>query len=229
MRPTFESSERHHRVTPELLSEKWGISTERARATPRSTTQRGTRSAILPLARRYRANQMYMKPRLKGRFLTDTGYCKHWSLHGNIASQVYFHKCGFYAVYHIPRTNDEHIGPTLPRFILDFGTPEHLTMDGAAVQIGGNTKLMETIRRVNIYYHISKPYTPKENIAEGGIRELKRRFYRLVIKYGIPMRLWDFVLDYVVDIMNVTVNYSKHSDGRVPLEMITDITPDITE
>ena len=43
------------------------------------------------------------------------------------------------------------------------------------------------------------------------------------------MRLWDFVLDYVVDIMNVTVNYSKYADGRVPLEIITGITPDITE
>ncbi|CAJ1933595.1 unnamed protein product [Cylindrotheca closterium] len=29
--------------------------------------------------------------------------------------------------------------------------------------------------------------------------------------------------------MNVTVNYSKYSDGRVPLEIITGITPEITE
>ena len=58
---------------------------------------------------------------------------------------------------------------------------------------------------------------------------MKQRFYRLVIKHGIPMRVWDFVLDYVVDIMNVTVNYSKYSDGRVPLEIITGITPEITE
>ena len=152
-----------------------------------------------------------MKPRLKGKFSTDTGYFKHRSLKGNIASQVYFHKCGFYAVYHVPKVNDQHIGPTLPRFISDFGIPEHLTMDGAAVQVGKGTTFMETIRRVNIDYHVSKPYTPKENPAEGGIRELKRRFYRMIIKYGIPMRLWDFVLDYVVDITNVTVNYSKYS------------------
>ena len=77
-----------------------------------------------------------MKPRLKGKFSTDTAYFKHRSLKGNIASQVYFHKCGFYAVYHVPKVNDQHIGPTLPRFISDFGIPEHLTMDGAAVQVG---------------------------------------------------------------------------------------------
>ena len=88
---------------------------------------------------------------------------------------------------------------------------------------------METINRATIDYHISRPYRPEENPAEGGIRELKRRFYRLVVKHGIPDRLWDFILDYVVDTMNITANYSRYSDGRVPLEVITGITPDITE
>ena len=226
---TFESNERHSHASPEKLSERWGISIERARATLRSTMQRGTRSAILPLARRYRADRMFDRPRLRGKFSTDTGYFKCVSLRGNIASQVYFHKCGFYAVYHLSKVDDTQVGPTLPRFISEFGIPEQLTMDGAAVQVGRKTTFMDTIRRANIDHHISGPYRPEENPAEGGIRELKRRFYRLVIKFGIPMRLWDFVLDYVVDIMNVTVNYSKYADGRVPLEIITGITPDITE
>lgn len=43
------------------------------------------------------------------------------------------------------------------------------------------------------------------------------------------MRLWCFVLQYVTDIMNLTVNYSKYSNGRVPLEIVTGITPDIME
>lgn len=228
-RATFESSERHPRVSPELLSERWGISKERAVATMQATLQKGTRSALLPLARRYRADRMYDRPLLKGKFSTDTAYFKCKSLRGNIASQIYFHKCGFYANYNISRTNDAQIGPTLPRFISDYGIPQHLTMDGAAVQKGRKTTFMETIRRANIDWHISGPYRPEENPVEGGIRELKRRFYRLIIKQGVPMRLWDFVLDYVVDIMNVTVNYSKYSSGRVPLEIITGITPDISE
>ena len=229
VRATFQSSERRSRVTPEQLSERFGISVERARATMRATLQQGTRSAILPLARRYRANRMYDRPRLKGKFSTDTGYFPCRSLRGNIASQIYFHKCGFYANYNIQEVNDAHIGPTLPRFISEYGIPEHLTMDGAQVQVGRKTKFMDTIRRANIDHHISRPRRPQENPAEGGIRELKRRFYRLVTKHNIPMRLWDFVLDYVVDIMNVTVNYSRYSDGRVPLEIITGITADISE
>mmetsp|Transcript_17331 Transcript_17331/g.42358 ORF Transcript_17331/g.42358 Transcript_17331/m.42358 type:complete len:358 (+) Transcript_17331:1030-2103(+) len=228
-RPTFVSTERHTKVTAEILSDRWGISLDRARATLRATLQRGTRSAILPLARRYRADRMFDRPCLKGKFSTDTAYFPSKSLRGNIASQIFFHKCGFFTCNHLPKVDDSHMGPTLNRFISDFGIPEHLTMDGAAVQTGRNTKFMDTIRRTTIQHHVSRPYRPDENPAEVGIRELKRRFYRLVIKYQIPMRLWDFVLDYVVDIMNVTVNYSRYSDGRVPLEKITGVTPDISE
>jgi len=46
-RATFESSERHEQVNPQLLSERWGISVERARATMKATLQRGKRSALL--------------------------------------------------------------------------------------------------------------------------------------------------------------------------------------
>ena len=125
--------------------------------------------------------------------------------------------------------DDDHVGPTLPRFISDYGVPGKLTMDGAQVQVGRKTTFMKTIRRANIDHHVSGPYKPAQNPAEGGIRELKRRFYRFMTKYNIPMRVWDFVLDYTVDIMNVTVNYSKYSDGRVPLEIITGVTTDISE
>lgn len=229
VQPTFESGERHTRATPETLSERWGISTQRARATMRATLQRGTRSAILPLARRYRADRMFERPRLKGKFSTDTAYFKHKSLRGYIASQVYFHKSGFYFIHHLSAVNDSQVGPSLSRFISEYGIPDKLTMDGAAVQVGRNTTIMETVRRANIDHHVSGPYRPEENPAEGGIRELKRRFYRLINKFNIPMRLWCFVLQYVVDIMNLTVNYSKYSNGRVPLEIITGITPDITE
>ena len=189
VRRTFESSKRHPRASAEELSERWGISVERARATLNATLQRSTRSTILPLARRYRADRMYDRPRLSGKFSTDTAYFKCKSIRGKTAFQVYFHKCGFYKTYHIERVNDAQIGPTLPRFISDFGIPEKLTMDGAAVQTGRKTTFMDTIRRATIDYHVSGPYRPEENPAEGGIRELKRRFYRLMIKHGIPKRL----------------------------------------
>jgi hypothetical protein len=45
----------------------------------------------------------------------------------------------------------------------------------------------------------------------------------------VPPRLWDFGLDWICEVSNVTVNSSRYSNGRTPLEIITGITPDITE
>jgi len=228
-RRTFISTDRHQRATADLLSETFGIGIDRARKTLAATLQKGTRSAILPLERRYHADRRFETRRLKGKFSTDTAYFPCKSLRGNIASQIYFEKCGFMACYHVPRADNAHIGPTLSAFSSDYGIPEHLTMDGAQVQVGRHTEFQAFIRRHDISFHISHPRRPNENPAEGGIRELKRRFYRLTHKYSIPMRLWDFVLDYTVDTMNITVNGSRYSNNRTPLEIITGITPDISE
>jgi len=56
---TFISTERHSNISPEDLSETWGISVEQAKMTLDATTQRHGRSAIMPLSRRYRLDRMY--------------------------------------------------------------------------------------------------------------------------------------------------------------------------
>lgn len=229
VRRTFVSTERHTKATAESLSERFGIGIQRARETLKATLQRGVRSAILPISRRYRADRMFMKKRLNGKFSSDTAYFKQKSLRGNVASQIFFHKCGFAANYHVSRVNNETIGPTLDAFINEFGVPEHLTVDGAPVQIGRHTRFQQTIRDNEVDVHISHPYSPQENPAEGGIREIKRRFYRLMEMYKIPMRLWDFVLDYTIETMRITVPRSRYAKKRTPLESITGITPDISE
>lgn len=229
VRRTFVSTERHARITAENLSERFGIGIARARETLRATLQKGVRSAILPLGRRYRADRMFGRRRLEGRFSSDTAWFKVKSLRGNVASQIYYHKCGFSAGYNIPQANDAHVGNSLADFMSDFGVPAHLTVDGASVQTGRHTKFMKHVKDNDIGFHVSHPRRPDENPSEGGIREIKRRFYRLMQKHDIPMRLWDFVLDYTLETMNVTVNTSKYSNGRVPLEIITGITPDISE
>ena len=76
----------------------------------RETRQRGTRSAILPIGRRYRADRMYDVKRLNGQFSTDTLYGNVTSLRGNKASQIYSHKCGFKTAYHISKVNNEQVG-----------------------------------------------------------------------------------------------------------------------
>ena len=127
------------------------------------------------------------------------------------------------------KANNENVGHSLNKFISDIGAPEHLTFDGASVQVGRKTLFQEIIRKHEIRTHTSGPRRPNENPAEGVIREMKQRWYRIQEKQGVPDRLWDFGITYVCNIRNLTVNASRYSNGRTPLEVITGETPDISE
>ena len=88
---------------------------------------------------------------------------------------------------------------------------------------------MKTIKEYEIDYHVSAPRRPNENPSEGQIRELKRRWYRIMTKRDIPDRLWDFGLIWVCETGNLTASSSKYAGGRTSLELITGETPDISE
>ena len=127
------SNKRHTGISPENIAELWGIGYNRAKATIEATTQRGTRSALLPLSRRYRADRIYKMKRLDGKFATDTLYADTKSLLQNTCAQIYSHKNGSSACYPLPSANEENIGNTLNDFIHDFGAPKYLTFDSAQV------------------------------------------------------------------------------------------------
>jgi hypothetical protein len=172
---------------------------------------------------------MFAVKRLQGKFATDTAYGKVKSLRGNIGSQVYSHKCGFKACYPLQRVDGNAVGDTLTQFISDYGVPERLTFDGASVQTGPKTRFMDAIRRYEIKHHVSGPRRPNENPAEQGKHELKKRWYRLMLKKKVPPRLWDYGFTWVCETDNICANMSKYADGRTPLEIITGDTPDISE
>ena len=56
MPQTFLSKNRHSSTTAEDISERWGISISQAALTLKSTTQKLTRYALMPLSQRYRAD-----------------------------------------------------------------------------------------------------------------------------------------------------------------------------
>ena len=98
MRQTYTSSKRHAKLSAEVLADQFAIGLQQARETLKATLQRGMRSAILLIARRYRADWQYSVKRLNGKYATETLWAKTRSLRGNIAVQVYSHKNGFYGV-----------------------------------------------------------------------------------------------------------------------------------
>ena len=68
-RQTYSSTDRHSKISAEVLADQFGIGIDRANATLKATLQRGTRSAIIPISRRFRADRQFGVKRLKGFFL----------------------------------------------------------------------------------------------------------------------------------------------------------------
>ena len=227
-RKTFVSKQRHPAINSEQLSERWSIGSNQAKQTLRVTTQRGARSAILPLSRRYRTDRMYNQKKLRNqKFYTDTlfGRCK--SLTNNTCAQIFANESYFVKAY--PMERKANAGLALRQFIRDFGVPEQLTSDGAAEQTGAKTEFIKNVRKYGIDHHVSEPHRPQQNRAESVIREVKRRWYRQMTKKKVPKRLWDYGIVWVCEIMSITSNSSFALDGRTPLEEITGETPDISE
>ena len=225
---TFVSQKRHSQVSPEQLSERWNIGLSQARKTLQVTTQKGVRSAILPLSRRYRTDRMYNQRKLRGqKFYTDTLFGKSKSLTNNTCAQIFANESYFVKAY--PMEKKSGAGLALRQFIRDYGVPELLTSDGASEQTGPKTEFMNQVRKHGIMHHTSEPHRPQQNRAESVIREVKKRWFRQMTKRRVPARLWDYGIVWVCEIMSLTANSVFSLEGRAPIEQITGETPDISE
>ena len=225
---TFQSSGRHSDVSPQELSNRWGISLNAAMATMRKTTQRFLRSAILPLSRRYRTDMMFERKTLRGQWSTDTMDGKYKSIDGNKYAQVFSNKSYFSRIY--PMDSKGKAGNALRVFCQEFGIPEKLTFDGSKEQCMKGTEFMKQIRRHDIDYHISEPDMHNQNPVEGVIRELRRKWYRIMIRQRVPNELWDYGMKWVSEINSLThTTAGGKLEGHIPIAQVTGETPDISE
>jgi hypothetical protein len=170
---TFLSKDRHSNTTPEELSEKWGLSVAQAALTLKATTRRLIRSALMPLARRYRTDRMFEVKRLKGTFATDTMDMRCKSIHGEKYSQIFANKDFFAAAYPIQRKGDAH--EPLDLFVNEYGAMEILISDGAQEQVGKHSEFQAKLRKYEIKSKVSEPERSNQNPAEGVIREIRKK------------------------------------------------------
>jgi hypothetical protein len=120
-------------------------------------------------------------------------------------------------------------GAALRQFIRDFGVPEKLTFDGSGKQTGLETEFMKHVRDYAIDYHVTEPNRPQQNRAETVIREVKKRWFRQMVKRKVSKRLWDYGIVWACEVMLMMSNSSFSLDGRTPMEQLTGETPDISE
>jgi hypothetical protein len=181
----------------------------------------------MPLSRRYRTDRFYQPRRLKDDFYTDTAISKTLSINGNKYAQIFSNTRNFVAVY--PMEKKSMAGDALKEFTQDYGIMNRLYSDGSREQTGAKTTFVKTAKKMHIELRVSEPQRPEQNRAEGTIRELKKRWFRIMHQKSVPKRVWDFGLVYASEIMQRSTNTIYGLHGRTPLEELTGETPDISE
>ena len=131
---TFQSKEWHLTITPSDLSKRWYIRLGQMTQMLKVTTQWLICSAILPLARRYHADRMFIRPHIRGTIYTDTMNGRYKSLDGNKHAQIFANESFLATSYLMEHKSSA--GQTLKEFISDFGIPDKLVCNGAAEQVG---------------------------------------------------------------------------------------------
>jgi len=170
----YDTRHRRPDIDPATLSKQWGIGLETARNTIRATTQLGIRHALHPITRRYRTDYMSLRHRrLHTTFYSDTLFTKTRSLHGHKCAQV---TTDGWFLHTYPMFSKSHAGDALTHFVSDVGIPDVVVVDNAPELTGTNTEFQRVCRYYKITQHQTEPFTPRQNRAELGIRELKKRW-----------------------------------------------------
>lgn len=220
------SKNRKSCVTPEMLSKRWNIGLETAKRTLQKTTQRAVRDLVnVSGTRRLKPYAYQLRyPRLNTEMYVDVliGTCV--SLSGNKYAAVYCTPFHWICVDPIEKKSDAHY--TLDTLFRRVGVPNTLIPDNAGELTAGEfrrkaLRAQSTIRPI-------EAHTPNANLAEDGIRELKRMYRRAMIRTNSPRCLWDLCLVYHAYVRSHSCLSIRQLDGEVPQTLLTGDTADIS-
>ena len=180
----FQSKERHSTITPADLSERWYIRLGKAAQMLKVTTQRLMHSAILPLARRYRADRMFIRPRICDTIYMDTMNGCYKSLDGNKHAQRFAYE-SFSATAN-PMEHKRCAGQALKQFISDFGILDKLVCNGTAKQVGKRTEFQSMVQKHAINLHVTEPHRHNQYKVEGVVCEIRKCWFLIMLKKKVP-------------------------------------------
>jgi hypothetical protein len=119
-------------------------------------------------------------------------------------------------------------GDALRTFCRKCGAPEKLRFDGSKEQTGKNTEFQRQTRKHNIQQHISEPNIHNQSPAEGVVREVRRKWYRVKFRKNVTKLFWDYGLRWLCEIMSRTHTRTQRINGGIPLQNVTGETVDIS-
>jgi hypothetical protein len=147
------------------------------------------------------------------------------SIQGNTMGQIFINDVNL--VRFIPMKTKGEAGDALLEFIRDIGIPSEVVTDDAKELTARRWKIVA--QEHQIAQRITEPYSPYQNRAEAGIRELKKAVRNSMPKMNAPQRLWDFCAIYHAEVCCYIATDLYQLHGRTPYEIVTGNTPDISE
>ena len=88
---------------------------------------------------------------------------------------------------------------------------------------------MKQIKKHNINHHTTEANLHKQNPAKGVIRELRCKWYRVMVQKQVSPRLWDYGMKWCANIMSLTHTSAGYINGCIPLSRVTGETSDISQ
>ena len=163
---------------------------------------------------------MFARKTLTGNWFTDTvdGRCK--SIDGNKYCQVFANTAYFFPRIY-PMDSKRKSGDALKIFCQEFGIPEKLTFYGSKEHIIPNTEFMKQIHSHGIDFHTSEADIHNQNPEEGVIGELRRKWYRIMVRRRIPKQFWDYGLRWVSEISYLTHTTAGTLGSIIQLQQVT--------
>ena len=223
-----EAVSRRSIIAPQDLALRWGIGLESAKLTLQATTQRGMRFSDGPFTQRYRTRQSHLRyPLLRTKMYTDTMFSKRKGLGGDMCGQIYVTNFDWIRFYPMRTKRGKEVGVTLGKLIAAIGIPSGIVMDGARETLGGDFKSI--CDEFHIPVTVIEPYSHWQNRAENAIKLFKRGVRRALLRTRTPQCLWNYCGQWLARVRCVTVHGTPQLDGRVPEEILTGNTPDISD
>lgn len=220
------SSGRSSLVTPEQLASRWRCSTEVAKRTLLSTTQRAVHDySNIVGGRRLRPTQYQLRyPRLNRQLYCDTWYGPCTSLEGNNFAVVYSASCQWSRVFPVKQRKDAHV--TLDHLFRSVGFPEAIVPDYAAELTKG--QFLKKAQQAQVHIHPIEPYMHNLRPAEDCIRELVRLYSCAMVAMNVPAVLWDRCMMWVSEIRSHMHLGHLEQNGQVGTTCMTGNTADVS-
>jgi hypothetical protein len=220
------TSTRKGSVDAETLSKRWYIGLNAAQRTLERSTQKGVRdfSVTGGMKRlKHTAHQLIFR-HIRATVYTDTLFNKVKSTRQNTCAQIFVTTFHWSKVYPLRSKGDAH--QALDLLHRDVGVFKTIVPDNAPELISGEFRKKAVhagsqIKPVEAYSH-------NQNLAESGIRELRRMYRKAMLSTNAPHVLWDYCISLMADIGSHTVLDLHELDGDSPQTRLTGDTVDIS-